>query len=346
MARKHIFDVEPVAHEGAPSVAVTASARPRAETTRASRSLGALGAISRSLEDISERSRRAEEVEARFAGAEATVEIDPSFIDASFARDRMAAFEPEGADAGFVAAIKEQGQLVPVLLRKRPDAEGRFQPAYGRRRIAAAAFLGRRVRAIVRELSDEQLVVAQGQENEARNALTFIEKCRFAATLEAQGFSRKIIESALSVHKSDLSNMLQVIEAVPAEIVDWIGPAPEVGRPRWVALAAQLRDLKAKTRAKQAISREKLAAANSMSSERFSRLVAALSAKPAAQRRTPWALPGQTKAYGSLLVSPNKIVLTIDSKTNAVLASLAVAKIEELRRALEAEAFPSTPNEE
>jgi len=70
----------------------------------------------------------------------------------------MAAFEPEGADAGFVAAIKEQGQLVPILLRKHPDKDGRYQPAYGRRRIGAGKHLGIKVRAIVKDLSDEQLV--------------------------------------------------------------------------------------------------------------------------------------------------------------------------------------------
>jgi ParB family chromosome partitioning protein len=76
-----------------------------------------------SLEEMADNAKK------MFVG-ETIVEIDPALIDPSFAQDRMAAFEPEGADAGFVTAIKEQGQLVPILLRKHPDVDGRYQPAY------------------------------------------------------------------------------------------------------------------------------------------------------------------------------------------------------------------------
>ena len=62
----------------------------------------------------------------------------------------------------------------------------------------------------MRDLTDEQLVVAQGQENHERKDLSYIEKARFAFRLE-QRFSRTtIIMAALSVYKSDLSNMLSV----------------------------------------------------------------------------------------------------------------------------------------
>ena len=189
------------------------------------------------IQDLSAQSKRGQEIEAKFSNAETILDIDPALIDPSFARDRMAAFDPEGADADFVAAIRDEGQLVPALLRPNPTAPGRYQPAYGRRRIAAAMHLGRKVRAVVRDLSDEQLVVAQGQENEARNGLTFIEKCLFAATLESQGFKRKVIENALNVAQPNLSTMLQIASEVPGSVVDWVGPAPSIGRRKWFDLA-------------------------------------------------------------------------------------------------------------
>ena len=58
-------------------------------------------------------------------------------------------------------------------------------------------------------MTDEEMVVAQGQENHARKDLSYIEKARFAQRLEAR-FRRDTIMSAMSIHKSDLSNMLTV----------------------------------------------------------------------------------------------------------------------------------------
>ena len=52
--------------------------------------------------------------------------------------------------------------------------EGFYQVAYGHRRVRATAILGIKVRAIVRDLTDAELVIAQGQENNARQDLSFI----------------------------------------------------------------------------------------------------------------------------------------------------------------------------
>lgn len=128
---------------------------------------GAIGAVTRSIEQLK---------------AHAVLDLAAELIDASLIADRL-------ADAGddhnlLVASILEHGQQVPILVRPHPDREGRYQIAYGRRRLRALKELGQTVRAIVKPLSDEQLVVAQGQENSARTDLSFIEKALFAARLE------------------------------------------------------------------------------------------------------------------------------------------------------------------
>ena len=89
------------------------------------------------------------------------VEIDPALIDPSPLSDRLR----EDADLSFESlkqSIAHRGQEVPVLLRPHPKASGRYQSAYGHRRIRAARELGVLVKATIRELSDENLVVAQG----------------------------------------------------------------------------------------------------------------------------------------------------------------------------------------
>ncbi len=127
------------------------------------------------------RFERAEQIEKRLAEGQTIVELDTDTIDPSFVQDRM----PGDID-GLVKAIREQGQQIPILVRPHPEASGRYQVAFGHRRLRAVSELNRPVKAVVRELTDEQLVIAQGQENNERQDLTFIEKARFASRLTEQ----------------------------------------------------------------------------------------------------------------------------------------------------------------
>ena len=60
------------------------------------------------------------------------------------------------------------------------------------------------------------------------------------AALEAQGFDRATILAAVEPNKGNLSVMLSIANAVPAQIIAAIGPAPKVGRPRWSDFAEAL----------------------------------------------------------------------------------------------------------
>lgn len=187
--------------------------------------------IGNALREQNDRLSRAEEIERRLAAGQAVVELDASSIEPSFVQDRM-----QGEIDGLVASIREQGQQVPILVRPHPDKPDRYQVAFGHRRLRAVSSLSLPVKAVVRDLTDEQLVVAQGQENNEREDLTFIEKARFAHRLNKQ-FSREVVIAAMSIDKSNLSKMLLLVDALPSELVDAIGAAPGVGRPSWQQLA-------------------------------------------------------------------------------------------------------------
>jgi len=235
MSRKHILGVSTDAPE-------TPSAENR---TAKSRSMPLLGVarkerdpstkltanIGNALREQNDRLGRAEEIERRLAEGQTVVELDASSIEPSFVQDRM-----QGDIDGLLASIREQGQQVPILVRPHPELPGRYQVAFGHRRLRAVSGLGLPVKAIVRDLTDEQLVVAQGQENNEREDLSFIEKARFAHRLNKQ-FPREIVIAAMSIDKSNLSKMLLLVDALPPELIDAIGAAPGVGRPSWQQLA-------------------------------------------------------------------------------------------------------------
>jgi len=187
--------------------------------------------------------RENEELRARIGSGAMIVSIDPALIDPSPVLDR---FEDDIDSTAFQAlcqAIEERGQEVPVLLRQHPFAQGRYQSAYGHRRIRAARVLGRPVRAMIRVLSDEDLVIAQGMENSTREDLTYIERAVFAAQLEQAGHSRRVIGRSLSIDKAELSKLISVVRAVPPETIRAVGRAPKAGRTRWAKFAEAMSDI-------------------------------------------------------------------------------------------------------
>lgn len=200
---------------------------------------GSLKAMGLSLQSLSEDADEAQALRDQIASGEHIVQIEASLIDGSFVRDRL-----DDVDTGdfneFKASIEEHGQQVPILVRPNPLDERRYQVAYGHRRLAALRAIGRPVKAIVRNLSDEELIVAQGKENLERKDLSFIERALFAAKLEAHGIDRNALMAALAVHKGNLSTMIAVANSLPEDLIQIIGPAPKVGRPRWEQLSQLL----------------------------------------------------------------------------------------------------------
>lgn len=173
-------------------------------------------------------------------------EVDPNLIDNAGLEDRL------GLDYTEQERLKESlqtyGQQVPVLLRPHPTARGRFEIVYGRRRLAALRELGVPVKAMVRQLDDHALVMAQGQENNTRTDLSFIEKASFAAQLQDAGYDRPTIAAALAIDLPMVSRMLKVGTAFDLEFLRQVGRAPSVGRERWMQLVALFEDQAARSR--------------------------------------------------------------------------------------------------
>lgn len=181
---------------------------------------GAIGAVSQSIEALKARS---------------LLDIETHLIDAGGLHDRLDTNDAD--DAALLASIQTYGQQVPVMMRPHPDEHGRYQIVYGRRRVLAMRKLGQPVKALVRELDDSALVMAQGQENTARKNLSFIEKANFAAQMRAAGYERKAMCDALSIDKTVISRMLLVVNRLGVDLIQSIGSAPAVGRDRWAQLA-------------------------------------------------------------------------------------------------------------
>jgi ParB family chromosome partitioning protein len=240
------------------------------------------GSVASVKETFTAIERENEELRKRLASGAAVMEIDPNAVDPSPVTDRFRD-DADGSFEAFKQSILERGQEVPILVRPQSRDPGRYQCAYGHRRVRATRELGVSVKALVRDLSDEELVVAQGLENAAREDLSFIERATFAMRIEDAGHDRSVIQHALSIDKAEASKLLAVGRGISKELLHAIGRAPKIGRPRWLTLVEHLKHNAALDRARTAIAEPGFA--ERQTDERFVVVMAA--ASRAQGRRSP-----------------------------------------------------------
>ena len=189
---------------------------------------GAGRSLVRSLDELAKQAEK-------FLEGEAVVDLDPDVVEVSFVKDRLS--EDDEEFRALVEAIRARGQDTPILVRPHAKIDGHYQVVFGHRRLRAARELGRNVRAVVKAIDDRTHVIAQGQENSARADLTFIERALFAGRLEELGYDREVISTALAANAASISKMISVMDRISPEVVQAIGPAPGIGRERWVELS-------------------------------------------------------------------------------------------------------------
>jgi ParB family transcriptional regulator, chromosome partitioning protein len=296
-------------------------------------SRGAVGAMSRSLDQLSAEIEAARSLGTQIASGLTVVDLDPGLVDASFVPDRMSASDLD--QASLVEAIRQHGQQVPILVRPHPEVPGRYETAYGHRRLRAAAALKRPVRAIVRELSDNELVVAQGQENSARKDLSYIERAMFAGTLEQRGFARDTIMAALTVDKTELSRFLAVSRAVPKHLIDAIGSAPKAGRRRWLDLAGRVESRGAEKIVSQVI--QDPAFLQAASDERIALVLDALTQKKPASSRATISRDDSGRRIARVQRSGRRLALVVEEAVEPDFAGYIVDRLPEMYRSFRQE---------
>ncbi|MBA1343907.1 MULTISPECIES: plasmid partitioning protein RepB [Rhizobium] len=256
---------------------------PQGETSerKANPSYAAKGASRSMISSLNELAEKAALADQNLSG-ELVVELDTADLDGSFVTDRMS--EDDAAYAELVEAIRDRGQDSPILVRPHPSDNGRYQIVFGHRRARAAKDLGRKVRAVVKGISDADHVIAQGQENSARQNLSFIERSMFAKRLLDLGYDKPTIQSALAIDAPMLTRMLSVSGRVPESVAVKIGPAKSIGRDRWIDFAQKVEKPSTKALVGKLVDEDKFSALES--DARFEFLVAEIKRADQSPKRT------------------------------------------------------------
>ena len=277
------------------------SAAPSPTLQKAAKLPGSVGGLRDSLREITANSIR---------------DIEPDQIDIDGLRDRLV-LEDTSIDE-LAESIRKHGQQVPIMVRPsgQPD---RYRVIYGRRRLAAIRRIGGTVKAIVRTLDDDASLIAQGQENNLRLDPSFIEKALFIKEMQQKGYKPGVIQDALGLTRQGVSNHRVVIDQLPDELVQLIGPAHGIGRRQWSDLAALSDKVDLLNSAKEVIA---ALPDDTASPERFQAVYSACShkaradKKPANRRVTSVVKNESGDTVGTLTVDQKAIAIKITKKNN------------------------------
>ena len=227
---------------------------PAPSTAKPAKLPGSVGGLRDSLREITANSIR---------------DIEPDRIEMDGLRDRLA-LEDSSIDE-LAESIRKHGQQVPIMVRP-SDQPDRYRIVYGRRRLAAVRKIGGTIKAIVRTLDDDASLIAQGQENNLRLDPSFIEKALFIREMQAANYKPAVIQDALGLTRQGVSNHRVVIDQMPDEVIQLIGPAHGIGRRQWAELAALTAQTSLPDLARQTLSAQSIILA---SNDRFKAVLAA-----------------------------------------------------------------------
>ena len=142
-----------------------------------------------------------------------------SFLSANIKQPRKN-FDKDDLEE-LAASIKAQGILQPIIVRNL--SENNYEIIAGERRWRAAQIAGlHEVPALIKKMTDEEVVEAALIENIQRENLNAVEEARaYKKLLENKAISYDSLSSAIGKSKSHISNMLRLLD-LDVEILNYI----------------------------------------------------------------------------------------------------------------------------
>ena len=154
--------------------------------------------------------------------------LEPAAADSEIRRLKVASISPNPlqprrsfTDAELdelAASIKENGLLQPLVVRPTPGAQDRFELVAGERRFRAVTRLGwEEVSAVVRDATDETLLVLALVENLQREALNPLEEAEGYRMLgDRFSLTQADIAKAVGKDRSTVANFMRLLNLPPS----------------------------------------------------------------------------------------------------------------------------------
>lgn len=157
------------------------------------------------------------------------VQIEPTVVEDLFPPDRISMAFKDDAYASLKESIRTNGQDQPILVRPKPGHQGRYQIAFGRRRRAACAELETSLKAIVAELTDDQMLQVMIRENDVRSAVSTYERSVFYKELmKSEEIGVRVLARRLDVSPAMISRLTSLSD-LPESLLGILGDPRPLG---------------------------------------------------------------------------------------------------------------------
>lgn len=143
------------------------------------------------------------------------LEIEVDLIDPNPFQPRLV-FDQQKVESLAESMSGPQGLISPVVVRAHG---GRFELMSGERRLRASKHLGwETIKAIIRDISDHDMMISAAAENNHREDLTDLEKALSYAAMDKVMPSRKKLAEEAGIGRQNLYRYLAIAE-MPAEVM-------------------------------------------------------------------------------------------------------------------------------
>ncbi|MEO5905043.1 MAG: ParB/RepB/Spo0J family partition protein [Gemmatimonadaceae bacterium] len=115
-------------------------------------------------------------------------------------------------------SLKANGLLQPITVRPSPKKTGTFELIAGERRLRAATAIGwEKISAVVKDLSDQEILTLALVENLQRSDLNPIEEAEgYSQLIEQFGHTQQSVAIIVGKDRSTIANVLRVLQLPPA----------------------------------------------------------------------------------------------------------------------------------
>jgi len=172
------------------------------------------------------------------------VSVDPFRCRVWDLHDRLTEGITEESCRAEIDSFIQHGQLVPALARVLHDEPGYdYELIYGARRLFAARHVNKLLLIEVREMSDEEAIVAMDLENRQRRDISPYERGLSYARWLREGYfkSQDEIAAVLKISPSQVCRLLKLAR-LPTVVLDAFGSATQICEAWGVDIATVLED--------------------------------------------------------------------------------------------------------
>ena len=121
--------------------------------------------------------------------------------------------------------IAENGQVQPIIVRA--SDEGKYEVIAGERRWRACSIINKKIKAVVKKISDEDAFLLQNAENIKQGLSPYSQSVSYHKVLLDEKISQRELAKRLGISKSSLNNLLS-FAAIPNNFWEAVGDIRKV----------------------------------------------------------------------------------------------------------------------